>query len=150
MTGKERRSRRPESARRWKKLIFSAALFIFLPPLAAKEAAPAPTAGIPAQLKGAKALKDIDHALREQMMVMSRQLGVDCTTCHNTKNFAAADKPEFRVARAHMKITQLLIDNGFDGRDKRPKADCYLCHRGQLKPDYIEKFDPMTMEKIKK
>lgn len=104
----------------------------------------------PAQLKGAKALKAADEALRQQMMVISRQLGVTCTTCHTTKNFASNDKHEFKIAKDHMTITQLLIDHGFDGRDKRPKADCFMCHRGKLKPDYVETFDPMTMDKAKR
>lgn len=104
----------------------------------------------PAQLKGAKALKAADEAVRQQMMVISRQLGVTCTTCHTTKNFASNDKQEFKIAKEHMTITQLLIDHGFDGRDKRPKADCYMCHRGKLRPDYVETFDPMTMDKAKR
>ena len=48
-----------------------------------------------------------------------------------------------------MRITQALIDNGFDGKEKRPKADCYMCHRGQLHPKFKEPFDPLTMEKEK-
>lgn len=110
--------------------------------LAAKDDEPAP-------LKGAQAIRSADEALRQQMMVISRQLGVTCTTCHTTKNFAANDKVEFRVAKEHMRLTQVLIDNGFDGRDKHPKADCFMCHRGKLRPDYKEKFDPMTMDKTK-
>jgi hypothetical protein len=39
-------------------------------------------------------------------------------------------------------LRQLLIDNGFDGK-RGPKADCYMCHRGDLKPKYKEKVDPI-------
>lgn len=96
-----------------------------------------------------KTLKAEDELMRRTMVTMSRQLGVACTTCHNQKNFASAEKTEFKTAKDHMRLVQLLIDNGMDGKEKRPKADCYMCHRGKLKPDFIEPFDPMTMEKLK-
>lgn len=95
------------------------------------------------QVAGSEKLKASEEAIREQMMVISRQLGVTCSACHNLKNFASAEKPEFGVSKEHMKITQILIDSGMDGRDKRPKADCYMCHRGQLKPNYKEPADKL-------
>lgn len=94
-------------------------------------------------------LKTDDEEMRRTMVQISRQLGVNCTTCHNSKNFSSSEKIEFKVARDHMRITQMLIDNGMNGKDKRPKADCFMCHRGKLMPDYKEPFDPMTMEKEK-
>jgi hypothetical protein len=104
---------------------------------------------LPGYSQSVEHLKKDDEEMRRSMVVISRQLGVNCTTCHNTKNFASAEKVEFRVAKDHMRLTQVLIDNGMDGKDKRPKADCFMCHRGTLKPDYKEPFDPMTMEKEK-
>ncbi|PWU18470.1 MAG: hypothetical protein C5B49_07155 [Bdellovibrio sp.] len=106
-------------------------------------------AEVSAQLRGAEKLVENDEAIRQQMMVISRQLGVSCTSCHSTKSFAANDKREYRVAKEHMKITQALIDNGFDGKEKHPKADCYMCHRGKLVPDWKEEFDPLTTEKTR-
>lgn len=94
-------------------------------------------------------LKSADEDIRRSMVQMSRQLGVECTTCHISKNFASSEKTQFRVAREHMKLTQLLIDNGMNGKNKQPKADCFMCHRGKLMPDYKEPFDPMTMKKEK-
>ncbi|MEZ0392995.1 MAG: photosynthetic reaction center cytochrome c subunit family protein [Pseudobdellovibrionaceae bacterium] len=82
-------------------------------------------------------VKSDEDQIRELMITMSRQLGVTCTTCHNTENFRSDQKIEFKVAKEHMKITQLLIDGGMDGK-KGPKATCYMCHRGQLKPAYQE------------
>lgn len=95
------------------------------------------------QVAGSERLKASEEAIREQMMVISRQLGVTCSACHNLKNFASTEKPEFGVSKEHMKITQILIDSGMDGRDKRPKADCFMCHRGQLKPNYKEPYDKL-------
>lgn len=104
---------------------------------------------VPGYSQSVKALQADDEEMRRSMVVISRQLGVDCTACHNPKNFASAEKASFKVAKDHMRLTQLLIDNGMDGKDKRPKADCYMCHRGTMHPKYKEPFDPMTMEKEK-
>ena len=100
-----------------------------------------------AQAQSPQKLKAQEDEMRAQMMTMSRHLGVTCTTCHKTENFKSDEIPAFKVAKAHIKLTQLLIDNGLDGSAKdRPKADCYMCHRGQLVPDYKEKLDPMRKE----
>ncbi len=88
----------------------------------------------------AKELKEKEEAIRQSMLQISRQLGVTCNTCHNTNNFKSSEKPLFQIASFHMKITQQLIDSGFNGKEGQPKADCYMCHRGQLKPDFKEKI----------
>jgi len=96
-------------------------------------------------------IKAQEEEVRQQMMVMSRHLGVTCAACHKTDNFQSDELPAFKTAKAHIKLTQALIDNGFDGsRKDRPKADCYMCHRGQLIPDYKEKLDPMRKDPPKK
>ena len=105
-------------------------------------------ASLPAYSESVKRLQNEDEEVRRVMVQISRQLGVECTTCHNVKNFALANKPEYKVAKEHIRITQLLIDHGMDGKDHHPKADCYMCHRGVLHPK-PEPFDPMTMEKQK-
>lgn len=94
------------------------------------------------QAQSAASVKLKEDAVRQQMVVISRQLGVTCTVCHKTDNFRSNEKVQFRVALEHIKLTQLLIDNGMDGT-KNPKADCFLCHRGKLMPDYKEKIDPL-------
>ncbi|MBO9667238.1 MAG: photosynthetic reaction center cytochrome c subunit [Bdellovibrio sp.] len=78
-----------------------------------------------------------EEKIREEMVVISRELGVTCTECHNVQNFASSEKKTFRVGKDHMKLTQMLKDNGFDGK-KGPMATCYMCHRGKLSPDYKE------------
>lgn len=90
-----------------------------------------------ASAQTASKIKTDEELMRESMLVISRQLGVNCTTCHNPENFRSDKKVEFKVAREHMKLTQLLIDSGLDGK-KGPKASCYMCHRGELKPKYQE------------
>jgi len=81
----------------------------------------------------AKQIISSEEHMRELMVEMSKQLGVTCTACHNTENFKSDRKDTFKIAKEHMKLTQLLIDNGLDGKKER-KADCYMCHRGQLSP----------------
>lgn len=96
-----------------------------------------------AHAESAQKVKSQDEEMRQTMIVMSRHLGVTCTVCHNTENFKSDEKMPFKVAKDHIKLTQLLIDNGMDGKNGHPKADCFMCHRGALKPDYKEKLDPM-------
>jgi hypothetical protein len=95
------------------------------------------------QAESPNEFKKQEKAIREQMRDWSRQLGVTCKSCHDVNNFKSDKLSAFKIGKEHMKITQLLIDNGMDGK-LGPKADCYMCHRGQLKPSYKEKENPMT------
>ncbi len=78
-----------------------------------------------------------EEKIREEMITISRELGVTCTECHNVTNFREDSKKSFQVGKEHMKITQMLKDNGFDGK-KGPMSTCYMCHRGKLRPDFKE------------
>ncbi|WII73621.1 photosynthetic reaction center cytochrome c subunit family protein [Bdellovibrio sp. 22V] len=78
-----------------------------------------------------------EENIREQMITISRELGVTCTECHNVQNFRDSSKKSFKVGKEHMKLTQMLKENGFDGK-KGPMSTCYMCHRGKLMPDYKE------------
>lgn len=90
-----------------------------------------------AQAESAVGLKKSEEKIRAEMIVISRQLGVTCTECHNVQNFKSDEKKNFRIGLEHMKITQMLRDKGFDGK-KGPEASCYMCHQGELKPDFKE------------
>lgn len=78
-----------------------------------------------------------EEKIREEMVTISRELGVTCTECHNVQNFTDDSKKSFKVGKEHMKLTQMLKENGFDGK-KGPAATCYMCHRGKLMPEYKE------------
>ena len=82
-----------------------------------------------------KESKDWDLQKREEMVRMSRQLGVTCTHCHDVTNLRKTDKPPYKIALDHIRITTLLNQEGFKGK---PKVDCFLCHRGAAKPPYHE------------
>lgn len=87
--------------------------------------------------ESAEKLKTSEEKIRQEMIVISRQLGVTCTECHNVQNFASDEKALFKVAKDHIRITENLRANGFDGK-KGPEASCYMCHQGQLRPKYKE------------
>lgn len=78
-----------------------------------------------------------EEKIREEMVQISRELGVTCSECHNVQNFADATKKSFQISAKHMKLTNLIRANGFDGKNG-PIMTCYMCHRGKLIPDYKE------------
>lgn len=78
-----------------------------------------------------------EEKVRQEMIIISRQLGVTCTECHNVQNFKNADKKSFKVALEHMKITALLSDHGMNGKTG-PAASCFMCHQGKLSPVFRE------------
>lgn len=88
----------------------------------------------------AENLKKSEEDIRQDMIKISRQLGVTCTECHSTKNFKSNEKPNFKVSLAHMKMTEMLKQQGFSGKNGEPEASCYMCHRGALKFDHKEHF----------
>ncbi len=107
-------------------IVFGAAIFIIMLILSPK-----------AHTESAKKLKANEDTIRQEMVVISRQLGVTCTECHNVQNFTSDEKKTFKVAKEHMRIVATLRDNGFNGK-KGPEATCYMCHQGELHPEYKE------------
>ncbi len=84
------------------------------------------------------ALKDIDIQQRHYMVEISRQLGVTCTYCHDIKDFKSTAKATHKISKTHMEVVKLLKEK-YHG-EIGAKVDCYMCHRGQAKPDYKEKL----------
>lgn len=96
-----------------------------------------------AQAESPQNLMKSEERVRQDMIVISRQLGVTCTECHDVQNFKNGEKKTYKVALEHMKLVSILKDHGMNGKTG-PEADCYLCHRGKLMPDYKE---PATNKK---
>ncbi len=86
-------------------------------------------------------IKKSEEDIREDMIKISRQLGVTCTECHTTKNFRLTDKTAYKVSLVHLKMVDVLRQNGLSGKNGESEASCYTCHRGQLHFDHKEKFD---------
>jgi photosynthetic reaction center cytochrome c subunit len=84
------------------------------------------------------------------MMHMSTSLGVNCTYCHNTRNFAAWDQSTgqrvtawhgLRMVSAINERHLLPLTDTFPPARKGPqgdvaKASCATCHQGAYKPVY--------------
>lgn len=85
-------------------------------------------------------IKKSEEDIRQEMIKISRQLGVACTECHTTKNFKSNEKQSFKVSLVHMKMVDLLKQNGLSGKNGESEASCYTCHRGSLKFDHKEKI----------
>jgi hypothetical protein len=102
------------------------------------------------QAQTAEKIKKSEEEIRQEMIKISRQLGVTCTECHSTKNFKSNEKPNFKVSLSHMKMVEVLKQNGLSGKGGEPEATCYTCHRGQLKFDHKEKFNDHYRSEPKK
>lgn len=88
--------------------------------------------------ESAAQIKMTESQIREQMIQITKELGTSCAECHDTQNFKNSSLPNHRVGKDHLKIVQMLRDNGMNGRNG-PEASCYMCHRGQLKYDFENK-----------
>lgn len=73
-----------------------------------------------------------EEEIREQMLQISKELGVACTECHITSNWRDGSKNSFKVAAEHLKLVELLKTK-MDGKGKNLEANCFMCHRGQLR-----------------
>lgn len=75
---------------------------------------------------------------RVQMADISRQLGVTCVHCHNTRNYRDGSKAAHGIAKSHMEMVDTINEkykNSFSA-----KVDCFMCHKGQAKPEFKEKL----------
>jgi hypothetical protein len=74
---------------------------------------------------------------RQPMIDISRQLGVTCTYCHDSKNYRDGSKATYQTAKKHMQVIDML-NNQFKTAFSE-KVDCFMCHHGTAKPDFKEK-----------
>lgn len=84
------------------------------------------------QTQSSAQFKRDQEVIRIQMVQLSRELGVTCTECHSQKNWKDDSKPSFKTGLQHMKIVEVLRQNGMDGK-AGPEASCYTCHQGRLR-----------------
>jgi photosynthetic reaction center cytochrome c subunit len=96
-----------------------------------------------------QSIKQAEHTYG-LMMHMSQSLGVNCTFCHNTRNFASWDQvpPQrvtayhgIRLARDVNKSFMEPLTTVFPAASKGPtgdvpKVNCATCHQGAYKPLY--------------
>lgn len=95
------------------------------------------TALAAAQASEAPKRDEVWDSTRQQMLQWSQQLQVTCVHCHDAKNYKDSSMKTFKIAKDHSEIVELL---NRDHKNKIPKVDCYMCHRGKAIPDYKEKI----------
>lgn len=111
------------------------------PPKAAQEHSKKDTKTTPAKADAKVKKKKLEpweawDKYREQMITISRQLGVTCTHCHDARNYRESTKKTFQVAKNHMEMVDMINERfKYSFSDK---VDCYMCHKGQAKPEFKE------------
>ncbi|MBK6480260.1 MAG: c-type cytochrome [Saprospiraceae bacterium] len=70
------------------------------------------------------------------MDAWSKALGVSCSHCHRTDDFASDEKKQKSIARDMVNLGTMINEKlkTIDGLSKRPVVNCISCHRGTLKP----------------
>ncbi len=71
--------------------------------------------------------------LQKMMEGIADALGVKCNHCHNVRNYASDEKETKKKARVMMKMV-MTINRDFINWKGANKINCYICHRGQAKP----------------
>ena len=71
--------------------------------------------------------------LKSWMGMMKQSLGVNCSFCHNTQNYASDVKVPKRRARMMLKML-LQIRQEYFSFPNAKKPTCYTCHRGHKRP----------------
>lgn len=71
--------------------------------------------------------------LHSWMEMIKQSLGVNCSFCHNTNDFASDAKPTKRIARVMLKML-LQIRSTYFSFPNAKKPTCYTCHRGHKHP----------------
>ncbi|MCX7919913.1 MAG: c-type cytochrome [bacterium] len=89
------------------------------------------------QLKNVQVLKYKSYAEVTKYMAsdINPGLGVNCTFCHDTKDFSSDAKREKVISRIMLTMVQEVNKKYLTVPGKKIKqATCYMCHRGQKKP----------------
>lgn len=107
------------------------ALCVFVP-LYAQEKKESPGGGDAQGPTNLKVLKASTRSeVRQIMRTFTTGLGVQCTYCHSSDDFASDDNPMKEKTRRMIKMTQKI--NG-EFPDAKMHVSCYTCHRGETDP----------------
>lgn len=102
--------------------------------------APQPPAGAPFQLAGKyykniQVLQDIPaDQMLSTMLTISESLGVKCTFCHVTKDFASDPTAMKNKTRQMLRMTAAINKTTFGGARE---ITCFTCHRGSTNPEGV-------------
>jgi len=94
------------------------------------------------QFKNIKVLNDVPaDQLGKIMNLFSASLGVDCSFCHNTKDYSSDEKREKLTARKMISMTFEINKANFGGR---PQVSCNSCHNGHQEPNASPNLWPVA------
>jgi hypothetical protein len=87
-----------------------------------------------------------DPEIKAEMGTIKGSLGVNCAHCHQIKpeRDMSVDTENKKVARSMLEMQKKLGEKCFTtdfmpGFRKVPQATCYMCHKGEKKPEYEPK-----------
>jgi Photosynthetic reaction centre cytochrome C subunit len=70
----------------------------------------------------------------------SKALGVSCSHCHNTNDWASEEKHDHEIARQMVGMTGKINDEvlaalpAYAQKERKPRIGCSTCHRGEAHP----------------
>jgi hypothetical protein len=94
-----------------------------------------------------------ENDLKAEMNTIKRSLGTNCAHCHQMKpeRDMSVDTENKKTARQMLEMQKKLNEKCFTvdflGMKKNPKATCFMCHKGEKKPEYEPK-DPDQEKKF--
>lgn len=83
-------------------------------------------------LHGIHSLPQLENVMRG----FNEALGVQCTFCHNIKDFASDEKPTKAMARLMIRMVT-NIDTRYIDKPDWEKVTCFTCHRGKPIPKLV-------------
>ena len=111
---------------------FAALVFVTNRPSAQTQTPQAQGPTIGQEFKNIKVLNDVPaEQLGKIMNLFNASLGVDCSFCHNTKDYSLDEKKEKQTAR---KMIQMTFDINKANFNNRPQVTCNSCHNGHHEP----------------
>lgn len=67
------------------------------------------------------------------MSVYSASLGVGCDHCHAKGDWKSSGKPPYRTSQVMTSLFE-LIPRYFEGSERKPRTQCFMCHQGGIRP----------------
>jgi hypothetical protein len=96
---------------------------------------PVTTIGMPQQqsnFTNIRVLNDLsDQQISQEMRAWTKALGVNCTYCHNIRDYSSDEVAPKETARRMANMVKTINKEFFKGE---AKAGCILCHRGSAVP----------------
>jgi hypothetical protein len=77
--------------------------------------------------------KTTPEVMQIMATIIGPGLGMQCSSCHDVKDFSSDAKPDKITARKMLKMMTEANQNYF-AEPKMKQVTCYMCHRGKEEP----------------